>query len=494
MRTVESVKVLLIDDDRDSFYITKGLLSQVGDAVYEVQWIDNYEAGLEMLLKGRHDACLLDYHLGARNGLELLRQAIGENCRIPIILLTGQGDREVDLQAMNAGATDFLSKNDLTTALLERSLRYAIERWRAENQRHVDQAHRLLISDQLPAILWTTDLQLRFTSMLGRGLNELNLHPDQLVGTTLFDFLQTSNLDDTAIAAHRRAIAGESVSFEAVWRGRDFQVRVDPLYQGNHHVQGTIGVALDATEHRQIERGFQAAKQIQEHLLPQAAPQLPGFDIAGICRPAEATGGDLFDYIPMSDGSLGIVVADVSNHGFGPALIMAETRRVLRTLAAIYSDLTTIMGAANQAIFEDTPSGIFVTVFFAQLDPTTRAVRYLGAGHEGHLLNTAGTLKRLESSSLPLGLIDKLEPNVPSSVQLEPGDLLVLLTDGFAEAMSPDHCLFGIDRVLGIIQAHRDRPAVEILNILYQTVCDFCHPKRPLDDITGVILKVNALS
>ena len=485
-----SLRILLIDDDQDCFYITKGLLSQVGNTDYEVQWADSYDSGLAMLREGGHDACLLDYHMGAHNGLELLRLAIAEGCRIPIVLLTGQGGREVDLQAMEAGAADFLSKNELTPDLLERCLRYAFDRRKAEDQRLLDEAHRRLITEQLPAILWTTDPQLRFTSMIGAGLRKLNLQPKVLLGKTLCEYLQSANVSD----AHRRALDGESVSCELVWLETIFHVRIEPLYQGNHYIVGTISVALDITDHRRIEKGFQAAREIQQRLLPQAVPQLPGCDIAGICRCADATGGDLYDYIPMSDGSLGIVVADVSSHGFGPAIIMAETRRVLRTLTAIHSDLPTIMSATNQAIFEDATPGLFVTAFFAQINPSARTLKYVGAGHEGYLLSLTGTLTKLESSSFPFGLTDEFELDVRSSVQLQPGDVLVLLTDGFAEAMAPDSSLFGIDRALDLVRAHRDKSAADILNILYQTVCDFCHPNQPLDDVTGVILKVKALA
>ena len=494
MQHSESLNILLIDDDPDSLHITKGFLSQVrGDDVYVVHWVDSFEEGLDTLRQGRHDACLLDYQLGARNGLDLLRQAVSENCRIPIILLTGQGDREVDLQAMEAGAADFLAKDGLTGVLLERGLRYAIERCKAENQRLLSEAHRRLITEHLPAILWTTDPQLRFTSIMGTGLSQLDLHPETLIGKTLFDYLQTTNPDDPTIAAHRRAVDGVSVLFETVWMQRIFRIRVEPLRLGNDHVEGTIAVALDITEHRRVEVGFEAARKIQQRLLPQHAPKLAGFDIAGICRPTEATGGDLFDFVPMHDGTLGIVVADVSSHGFGPALIMAETRRVVRTLAAACDDLPTIMSGANQAIFEDTLPGVFVTAFFAHLDPRSRTVNYFGAGHEGYLIDAVGTRKTLESSSFPWGITDEVEYDSQPAVQLQPGDLLVLLTDGFTEAMAADDSLFNFGRVLDVIHAHRDQSAAEILEILYQTVLDFCYPRRPLDDITGVIVKVNTV-
>ena len=120
-------RILLIDDDEDSFIITRGLLSK-WNATYDLEWQGSYESGLQALRDGRHDACLLDYRLGARDGLELLRQAIAEGCRVPIIMLTGQDDHVLDLQAMKAGAADYLVKDVMEASRLERSVRYSIER------------------------------------------------------------------------------------------------------------------------------------------------------------------------------------------------------------------------------------------------------------------------------------------------------------------------------------------------------------------------------
>lgn len=124
------LRILLIDDDEDSFLITRGLLSQIKVVSYELQWVSTYEAGLAALREARHDACLLDYRLGARNGLDVLRDAIAEGCRTPIIMLTSEGDREIDFQAMKAGAADFMDKGSLDASRLERSIRFAVERHR----------------------------------------------------------------------------------------------------------------------------------------------------------------------------------------------------------------------------------------------------------------------------------------------------------------------------------------------------------------------------
>ena len=125
--TASRQRILLIDDDEDSFIITRGLLSQ-WTGTYDLEWQGSFESGLETLREGRHDACLLDYRLGARDGLELLRQAIAEGCRVPIIMLTGQDDHVLDLQAMKGGAADYLVKDVMEASRLERSIRYTIER------------------------------------------------------------------------------------------------------------------------------------------------------------------------------------------------------------------------------------------------------------------------------------------------------------------------------------------------------------------------------
>ncbi|MGD2205916.1 MAG: ATP-binding protein [Anaerolineae bacterium] len=126
------IKVLMVDDDEDDYVITRDLLCESAGGDFDLEWVSTYEAGLEAMCRGEHDVCLLDYRLGARDGLQLLRQAMAQGCRAPIILLTGQGDRKVDLEAMTAGAADYLVKGQIGTPLLERSIRYAIERKRAE--------------------------------------------------------------------------------------------------------------------------------------------------------------------------------------------------------------------------------------------------------------------------------------------------------------------------------------------------------------------------
>jgi two-component system sensor histidine kinase/response regulator len=122
------IEVLLVDDDEDYFFITRDLLKDIEGIVYKVEWTPNLMQAHEALNKQYYDVCLVDYHIGAENGLDFLRKAIQERPNLPFILLTGQGDRRIDLEAMNIGASDYVNKGELSAVLLERAIRYAIDR------------------------------------------------------------------------------------------------------------------------------------------------------------------------------------------------------------------------------------------------------------------------------------------------------------------------------------------------------------------------------
>jgi signal transduction histidine kinase/DNA-binding response OmpR family regulator len=157
MTHLQTLRVLLVDDDNDDFIITKGLLGESKVQQFEVEWFDSFEKGLEALVRNQHDICLLDYRLGARNGVDLLRMARARGCEIPIILLTGSMDREVDLQAMEAGASDYLVKAGLKANLLERSIRYAMERRRAAAVATFEQARVVAFGTQIGLVLSQKD-------------------------------------------------------------------------------------------------------------------------------------------------------------------------------------------------------------------------------------------------------------------------------------------------------------------------------------------------
>jgi phosphoserine phosphatase RsbU/P len=245
-------------------------------------------------------------------------------------------------------------------------------------------------------------------------------------------------------------------------------------------------------ELRATEEEFRAARDIQERLFPRESPILGGFDISGWSHPASAAGGDYFDYLPMQGDRLGVVVADVTGHGIGPALLMAETRAYLRVLAQSHEDLGAILTAANRVLAHDIGLERFITMLLISLDTQTRVLHYANAGHpSGFVLNPAGEVKvELRRTGVPLGIKPDTDYQAARQVQLASGDLVLLLTDGIDEAVSPRQELFGIDRALAVVRERRHCPASEVVEALDQAVRQFSQNAPQLDDATAVVIRV----
>jgi serine phosphatase RsbU (regulator of sigma subunit) len=242
-------------------------------------------------------------------------------------------------------------------------------------------------------------------------------------------------------------------------------------------------------ESERLHEELRIARQVQQKLFPAAPLPLPGLDIAGVSFPAEATGGDYFDYIPTRDGELAVVIGDVCGHGFGPALVMAQLRAYLRAFLLTRTDVGEIVRLLNTALAGDIDR--FVTLFFAKIDPRERSLVYAGAGHlPGYVLDAHGVVKaRLESTGMPLAVLADNEYATETSPPLNAGEIVVLLTDGIVEAHGPSENLFGVERALQIVAAHREQSAREILNALYGAIRDFCGPQVQLDDMTAIVIK-----
>ena len=155
--TGDPLKVLLVEDDEDDYILARELFSEFQGRQVQLEWMKNFVTGLDAMTRNQHDVCLVDYRLGAQNGVELLRTAIDRGCKAPIILLTGQGEHEIDLEAMKAGAADYLVKGRLDGGLLERSIRYALERKRAVDQAASEQARLAAFGEDIGLALTRRD-------------------------------------------------------------------------------------------------------------------------------------------------------------------------------------------------------------------------------------------------------------------------------------------------------------------------------------------------
>jgi serine phosphatase RsbU (regulator of sigma subunit) len=292
---------------------------------------------------------------------------------------------------------------------------------------------------------------------------------------------------------------GEELAVKAMRNGARDYIMKGNLRRLVPAVERELSEAVQRRERKRAEEElrineeqFRVAREIQQRLFPKSSPQSGAFDIAGASHPAEATGGDYFDYLSMADGCLGIVVADVTGHGVGPALLMAETRAYLRTLAANARDAGDLLTRANRVLAEDVDFERFVTAILARLDPRSLSLEYASAGHpSGYVLDAAGQVKaRLKRLGVPLGIQPDIDYAASPKVALSAGDIVLLLTDGIEESMSPDNSFFGVDRILEVMRAHAGRSAGEIVEALFRAVRDFSEGLPQLDDLTVVVVKV----
>ena len=231
---------------------------------------------------------------------------------------------------------------------------------------------------------------------------------------------------------------------------RDRQGR--PSRMVGSHIDITVQKRTAAQLNERLVQ-LRAAQKIQQTLLPKRSPALDGLDIAGFSVPAAYAGGDMFDYLTMVGGHLGVVVGDVSGHGIGAALQMASTLAFLRSLAQTCATIGEIMTRLNGFVYEGTEED-FVTLVLTRIDLKARTLTYANAGHPpGYVLDAAGDVRaELSSSTIPLGIEGHLDFPVGAPIALGPGDLVVLVTDGILEAESPEGILFGEDRLLELIR------------------------------------------
>lgn len=248
-------------------------------------------------------------------------------------------------------------------------------------------------------------------------------------------------------------------------------------------------------ERERIQAEFAVARLAQEQMLPATPPQIAGTSIASFCRPARQVGGDLFDFVTMSDGSIGITVADVSGKGIPAALVMTITKGLLLAASDGRSDPLETLADVNAGIHSLGNRSVFVTMLFGVFDPVLRTFRFVRAGHTPLLWRKAsGEVATLSPRGIGVGMISPRMFSTlcdRSTITTGPGDFLILYSDGVTEAMNEHSEEFGDDRLLTTV---RDRitdsmSAEEARVILVQAVDDFRGTAPAHDDMTLVVVK-----
>ena len=260
-------------------------------------------------------------------------------------------------------------------------------------------------------------------------------------------------------------------------------------------IRGYVTAALKEAELQrqlgEVKHDLDIARSIQQGLLPAQPPRLEDFEIAGWNQPADQTGGDYFDWQVLPDGRIAISLGDATGHGIGPALVSASCRAYARASLLASNGKDGLLNRLNTLLTDDLPANRFVTFAVVFLDAPASRVKILSAGH-GPILwykRESDRIENLEAQGIPLGMIAEVEYSQANERILAPGDLLMLVTDGFYEWEDTRGEQFGVGRLETVIRQSHDCNAETMIERLRQAVEAFCGGTKQQDDLTAIVIK-----
>jgi serine phosphatase RsbU (regulator of sigma subunit) len=249
-------------------------------------------------------------------------------------------------------------------------------------------------------------------------------------------------------------------------------------------------ILTQTLDHEKMTKDLKKARLVQESLLPETLPALPGWGLSVALQSAGETSGDFYDFLPLPGGKMGFLIADVTDKGTSAALYMALSRSIWRTFAAEYPDHPErTMELTNQRILADTHGGLFITLFYAILDPQNGDFSYCSAGHyPAYLVRSRdGSIEELARTGIPLGVMEETSWNC-ESIHIEPGDLLVLYTDGMTDALNDREEFYGQERLKQAVQRYSSQSPEEMKVVLLTEVRDWIGQAQQFDDITLLVI------
>jgi len=248
-------------------------------------------------------------------------------------------------------------------------------------------------------------------------------------------------------------------------------------------------------ERQRMKHSLQLAKEIQQHLLPLESPVIEGFDIAGHSIYCEETGGDYYDFIELTElgnSKVGIALGDVSGHGIGSALLMSSVRGLLRSHAGLHGmELGKLLGELNTHLIRDVGAGQFMTLFYGIIDGANRTLSWISGGHGPTfwLRGNRGNIVELESTGIPLGVLEDASYDLSDEIVLKSGDIVLIGTDGIWEGRNSKGEMFGQQRMRDLMQLNSKKSASEIYSAVVDAVNKFRRNAPQEDDITLVVIK-----
>lgn len=261
---VDKIKVLMVDDDEDDYIIIRDYLSEIREVKYDMTWTDEYASALEHIRENSYDVFLFDYRLGKHNGLELLQELAGSGCKTPAILLTGQDDHDIDMQAMKSGAYDYLVKNQIGPSVLERSIRYAMEHKKMEDELFQEKERAIVTLESIGDSVITTDVNGVITHLNVVAEKVTGWKNDEVRELYFFDAVRFVNeltreiVDDpiAKVMQQKKIIKFPGQTILINREGREYAIEgtVSPIHNRGNDIIGTVIIIHDVTDNRELSK------------------------------------------------------------------------------------------------------------------------------------------------------------------------------------------------------------------------------------------------
>jgi sigma-B regulation protein RsbU (phosphoserine phosphatase) len=523
--------VLIVEDDEDDELLIREMLAEA-PVRFAVEKVARLGLAIERLGRGPLDVVLADLTLPDSQGIETFRQLYRHPSRAPILILSGLDDEALALRMVEEGAQDYLVKGQFDSALLVRSIRYAMRRAAADTALEDERNLLRSVIDNVPDSIFVKDTAGRY--LLGNAAHSRQLgigSPEEVVGHTSFDFFpeevarafaadDQQVLDSGGTIVNRREFTGEGHG-PLRW----LSTTKVPLRDARGRIVGVVGVARDITEREKAEEklaryaeelreknaemqdDLKMAREVQQAFLPQQFPSFPhdaapaesALRFVSRYLPTTTLGGDFFHVLAISDTRAAVFICDVMGHGVRAALVTAIQRTLVEELhefADRPGEFLTRMNASLLSILRRTHSPLFASAVHLVADLAAGTLRYANAGHPRpwHLHRQGGCVEPLAQGKPgpALGVFDD-STYVTYEAKLAPRDLVILFTDGLYEVEDARGELFDLALLRGILEQRVQRPTEELFTEMLEEVRGFSASGGFEDDVCLVGLEVERL-
>lgn len=525
-------RILLVEDSPTQAARLTRFLAEEG---LEVTRAASAEIALKQLETDRPDAIVLDNFLPSMTGNEFCREIrLNVNTRaIPVLMLTSEGSSAAQMQGLASGADDYVVKTvdpDILLARIHALLRKSEPEALPDVESRFGKARILAIDDSI------ADLDLireslkneHYTLEVANGAEAgLRRTKEKKFDCVLVDF-EMPGMNGVEVCRRIRQSQAESEpemvlivysshedkrlmteAFEAgaddyISKGSDFSVtkarirallRRKFLIEENRRIfdeirQKELEAVQARAQREMMDREIEIAREVQQRLFPQTLPACATLEYAAHCRPARAVGGDYYDFLDLPDGRLGIAIADISGKGIPAALLMASLQASVRGNTYVASkSAAQLMAHVNHLVFEASPECSYATFCYGRYDPVTRELTYSNGGHNPPMILRGSKVIRLENGGPPVGLLEEAKYE-QETVLLEPGDLLVMFTDGISDAENGDRKEWGETGLLQAVRACAACSPAEIIDGVMAAADAFVNGAPQHDDMTMVVARV----